>query len=40
MDPFTLDQFSVFIAVAEEGSFAAAARRFNRAQSAVTYAIQ
>jgi DNA-binding transcriptional LysR family regulator len=40
VDPFTLDQFSVFVAVAEEGSFAAAARRFNRAQSAVTYAIQ
>lgn len=36
----TLDQFLVFAAVAEEGSFSATARRMNRAQSAVTYAIQ
>lgn len=36
----TLDQCQVFIAVAEEGSFSAAARRMNRAQSAITYAIQ
>jgi DNA-binding transcriptional LysR family regulator len=36
----TLDQFHVFVAVAEEGSFSATARRMNRAQSAVTYAIQ
>jgi DNA-binding transcriptional LysR family regulator len=36
----TLDQFLVFTAVAEEGSFSATARRMNRAQSAVTYAIQ
>ena len=40
MDALTIDQFSVFAAVVEEGSFAAAARRMNRAQSAVTYAIQ
>ena len=40
MDSLTLDQFAVFVAVAEEGSFSAAARRLNRAQSAVTYAIQ
>jgi DNA-binding transcriptional LysR family regulator len=36
----SLDQFLVFTAVAEEGSFSAAARRMNRAQSALTYAIQ
>lgn len=40
MDALTIDQFSVFAAVVEEGSFAAAARRMNRAQSAITYAIQ
>jgi len=35
----TLDQLQVFLAVAEAGSFSAAARRLNRAQSAVSYAI-
>jgi hypothetical protein len=40
MDALSLDQFAVFAAIAEEGSFAAAARRLNRAQSAITYAIQ
>jgi DNA-binding transcriptional LysR family regulator len=40
MDSLTLDQFAVFATVVAEGSFAAAARRMNRAQSAVTYAIQ
>jgi DNA-binding transcriptional LysR family regulator len=40
MDSLTLDQFAVFVAVVAEGSFAAAARRMNRAQSAITYAIQ
>jgi DNA-binding transcriptional LysR family regulator len=40
MDALSLDQFAVFAAVADEGSFAAAARRLNRAQSAITYAIQ
>ena len=40
MDALTLDQFSVFATVVAEGSFAAAARRMNRAQSAITYAIQ
>ncbi|MBB5576992.1 LysR family transcriptional regulator [Rhizobium paranaense] len=39
-DALTLDQFSVFITVVEKGSFAAAARHLNRAQSVVTYAIQ
>src|SRR6202166_2724863 len=40
MEALSLDQFAVFAAVVEEGSFAAAARRMNRAQSAITYAIQ
>lgn len=40
MDALSLDQFAVFASVVEEGSFAAAARRMNRAQSAITYAIQ
>jgi DNA-binding transcriptional LysR family regulator len=40
MDALSLDQFAVFASVADEGSFAAAARRLNRAQSAITYAIQ
>lgn len=35
----TIDQLRVFIAVAEAGSFSAAARRLNRAQSVVSYAI-
>lgn len=40
MDALTLDQFQVFAAVADAGSFSAAARKLNRAQSAVTYAVQ
>jgi DNA-binding transcriptional LysR family regulator len=40
MDALTLDQFQVFVTVADVGSFSAAARRLNRAQSAVTYAVQ
>jgi DNA-binding transcriptional LysR family regulator len=40
MNGLTLDQFAVFVAIVEEGSFAAAARRLNRAQSAITYAVQ
>jgi DNA-binding transcriptional LysR family regulator len=40
LNGLTLDQFQVFVAVAEEGSFSATARRMNRAQSAVTYAVQ
>jgi DNA-binding transcriptional LysR family regulator len=40
MDALSLDQFTVFAVVVDEGSFAAAARRLNRAQSAITYAIQ
>jgi DNA-binding transcriptional LysR family regulator len=36
----TLDQLRVLLAVVEEGSFSGAARRLNRAQSAITYAVQ
>jgi DNA-binding transcriptional LysR family regulator len=39
MDALALDQFLVFATVADTGSFARAARRLGRAQSAVTYAI-
>lgn len=35
----TLDQISVFLAIVETGSFAAAARKLGRATSAVSYAI-
>jgi DNA-binding transcriptional LysR family regulator len=35
----TLDQVAVFLAVAESGSFAAAARRLGRATSVISYAI-
>lgn len=40
MDGLTLDQIRVFIAVSEAGSFSRAAKALNRAQSAVTHAIQ
>lgn len=40
MDALTLDQIRVFIAVSEAGSFSRAAKMLNRAQSAVTHAIQ
>jgi DNA-binding transcriptional LysR family regulator len=40
MDALTLQQFVVFVTTAEEGSFAAAARKLNRAQSAIIYAVQ
>ena len=36
----SFDQLQVMLAVVETGSFSAAARQLNRAQSAVTYAIQ
>lgn len=39
MSAITLDQLEVFIAVAESGSFSAAARRLHRTQSAVSYGI-
>ena len=37
---FSLDQLRVFATVVEAGSFSAAARRLNRSQAAVTYAVQ
>lgn len=40
MDGTTLDQFNVFTTIAECGSFAAASRKLNRAQSAITYAMR
>jgi DNA-binding transcriptional LysR family regulator len=40
MDALTLDQFRVLMTVVQEGSFSAAARKLNRAQTAITYAIQ
>ena len=40
MNTLTLDQIRVFIAVSEAGSFSRAAKALNRAQSAVTHAIQ
>lgn len=39
VDNLSLDQLRVFAAVVETGSFSGAARRFGRAQSAVSYAI-
>ena len=35
----TFDQLRIFIAVVDEGSFAAAARRLNRAVSVISYGI-
>lgn len=35
----TLDQLQVFLSVVEEGSFSAASRRLNRAQSVISYTI-
>lgn len=40
MDSLTLDQIQLFLAVVDQGSFSKAARKLNRAQSAVTYGIQ
>jgi DNA-binding transcriptional LysR family regulator len=39
-DSLTLDQIRILLAVADTGSFSRAAKRLNRAQSAVTYGIQ
>ncbi|MGD0763394.1 MAG: LysR family transcriptional regulator [Roseiarcus sp.] len=39
-DPLTLDQMRVLTAVAEAGSFSAAARRLGRVQSAISQAVQ
>jgi DNA-binding transcriptional LysR family regulator len=40
MDGLTLDQIQLFLAVVDEGSFSKAAKKLNRAQSAVTYGVQ
>jgi len=40
IDPLTLDQMRVLVAVADEGSFSAAARKLGRVQSAVSQSIQ
>ncbi len=40
MDGLTLDQIQIFLAVIDEGSFSKAAKKLNRAQSAVTYGVQ
>jgi DNA-binding transcriptional LysR family regulator len=40
IDPLTLDQMRVLVAVAEAGSFSAAARRVGRVQSAISQAVQ
>lgn len=39
-DALTLDQLELFVAVVDTGSFSAAARQLNRAQSAVSYGIK
>lgn len=36
----SLDQLRIFTTVVEEGSFSAAARRLNRSQASITYAVQ
>lgn len=40
LDPLTLDQMRVLVAVADNGSFSAAARKLNRVQSAISQAVQ
>lgn len=40
IDPLTLDQLRVFVAVVDSGSFSAASRRLQRVQSAVSHAVQ
>ena len=40
IDPLTLDQMRVLVAVAENGSFSAAARKLGRVQSAVSQAVR
>lgn len=40
IDPLTLDQLRVLVAVVETGSFSAAARRLRRVQSAVSQSVQ
>jgi DNA-binding transcriptional LysR family regulator len=40
MDSLTLDQMQIFLTVFDEGSFSKAAKKLNRAQSAITYGVQ
>jgi DNA-binding transcriptional LysR family regulator len=40
LDPLTLDQMRVLVAVAETGSFSAAARKLRRVQSAISQSVQ
>ena len=40
IDPLTLDQMRVLVAIAEAGSFSAAARKLGRVQSAISQSIQ
>lgn len=39
LDAFTLDQLRMFVAIVDEGSFSAAARRLQRVQSAISHAM-
>lgn len=39
LDALTLDQLRLFVCIADEGSFSAAARKLKRAQSAVSYGL-
>ncbi len=40
IDPLTLDQMRILVAVTEAGSFSAAARKLGRVQSAISQSIQ
>jgi DNA-binding transcriptional LysR family regulator len=40
MDDYSLEQFRVFLAVVDNGGFAAAARKLGKAQSVITYSIR
>lgn len=40
MSGITLDQFKVFVAIVDQGGFAAAARELSRTQSAITYTMR
>lgn len=40
LDPLTLDQLRILVAVAETGSFSAAARKLGRVQSAISQSVQ
>src|ERR1700728_1212372 len=40
LDPLTLDQLRILVAVADTGSFSAAARQLGRVQSAISQSVQ